>query len=93
VGSYLHERNLQANFESHQNPETMNTKTQTKLIRQGDYIAEIDITLTYTDSDWSPYLSLQEAQKLDHLRQALQQDDLQAAGQLARIYQLTPIAV
>jgi hypothetical protein len=71
----------------------MNTKTQTKLIRQGNYIAEIDITLTYTDSDWSPYLSLQEAQKLDHLRQALQQDDLQAAGQLARIYQLTPIAV
>lgn len=71
----------------------MNTKTQTKLIRQGNYIAEIDITLTYTDSDWSPYLSLQEAQKLDHLRQALQQDDLKAAGQLARIYQLTAISV
>jgi hypothetical protein len=71
----------------------MNTKVQTKLIRQGNYMAEIDITLTYTDSDWSPYLSLEEAQKLDRLRQALQQNDLHRAGQLARIYQLMPVAV
>lgn len=71
----------------------MNTKTQTKLIRQGNYIAEIDVTLTYTDSDWSPYLSLEDVQKLDHLRQALQQNDLTTAGQLARLYQLIPVAV
>jgi hypothetical protein len=71
----------------------MNPKLQTKLIRQGDYMAEIEVTLTYTDHDWSPHLSLPEAEKLDHLRRALQQDDLKAAGQLARIYQLTAIAV
>lgn len=71
----------------------MNTRTQTKLIRQGNYIAEIDVTLTYTDSDWSPYLSLEDAQKLDHLRQALQQNDLTTAGKLARLYQLIPVTV
>jgi hypothetical protein len=49
--------------------------------------------LTYTDSDWSPYLSLKESQKLDHLRQALQQNDLNTARQLAHIYELTPIGV
>jgi len=71
----------------------MKTKLQTKLIREGNYLAEIEITVTYTDSDWSPYLSLQESQKLDHLRQALQENDLNTARQLTHIYELTPIGV
>jgi hypothetical protein len=70
----------------------MNTKTQTKLIRQGDYMAEVEVTLTYTDHDWSPYLSLQEAEKLDRLRFALQQGDLVTATTMARVYRLTPVA-
>jgi len=70
----------------------MNTKTQTKLIRQGDYLAEVAVTLTYTDHDWSPYLSLPEAEKLDHLRRALQQGDLATATTMARVYHLTPVA-
>ena len=69
------------------------TKTQTKIIRQGEYLAEIEITLTYTDEDWSPYLSLEEAEKLDNLRLALQNNDLKTATQLARIYHLTPVTV
>lgn len=70
----------------------MNTKTQTKLIRQGDYVAEIEVTFTYTEHDWSPYLSLQEGEKLDTLRLALQQGDLATATNMARVYHLTPIA-
>jgi hypothetical protein len=70
----------------------MNTKTQAKLIRQGDYMAEVEVTLTYTDHDWSPYLSLQEAEKLDRLRFALQQGDLVTATTMARVYRLTPVA-
>lgn len=70
-----------------------NTKTQTKIIREGEYLAEIEITLTYTDEDWSPYLSLEEAEKLDNLRLALQNNDLKTATQLATIYHLTPVAV
>ncbi|MDJ1169988.1 hypothetical protein PMG71_11170 [Roseofilum sp. BLCC_M154] len=69
----------------------MKTKTETKIIRQGEYLAEIEITLTYTDHDWSPYLSLEEAQKLDHLRVALQNKNIKTASQLARIYHLTPV--
>lgn len=70
----------------------MNTKTQHKLIRQGNYMAEVEVTLTYTDHDWSPYLSLQEAEKLDRLRLALQQEDLATATKIARVYHLTPVA-
>lgn len=71
----------------------MNSKPKTKIIRQGKYIAEIEITLTYTDEDWSPYLSLEEAEKLDNLRLALQNNDLKTATELARIYHLTPVTL
>ncbi|WP_017292596.1 hypothetical protein [Geminocystis herdmanii] len=71
----------------------MKTKTQTKIIRQGEYLAEINIIVTYTDDDWSPYLSLEEAQKLDNLRLALENKDLKTATQLAQIYHLTPVAL
>lgn len=69
----------------------MKTKTQTKIIHEGDYMAEIQVELTYTDCDWSPYLSLMEAQKLDQVRLALRQNDLETASNLAHVYHLTPI--
>ncbi|MBD2653558.1 hypothetical protein H6G45_08645 [Synechocystis sp. FACHB-383] len=71
----------------------MNTKVQTKIIHEGDYMAEIQVELTYTSHDWSPYLSLAEAQKLDQLRLALRQNDIKTASGLARIYHLTPVVV
>ena len=69
----------------------MTTKTQTKIIHEGEYMAEVSVEMTYTPDDWSPYLSLQEAEKLDNLRLALHQNDLQKAWQIAKIYHLTPI--
>lgn len=71
--------------------QTMKIKTQTKIIHEGDYMAEIPVELTYTDSDWSPYLSLTEAQKLDQVRLALRHNDIKTASSLAKIYHLTPI--
>lgn len=76
-----------------QNEKVMNTKTQTKIFHEGDYMAEIEVELTYTDHDWAPYLSLAEAQELDRLRLALRHKDLKTASSLARIYQLTPVMV
>ena len=67
------------------------TKTHTKIIHEGEYMAEVSVEMTYTPDDWSPYLSLQEAEKLDNLRLALRQNDLQKASQIAKIYHLTPI--
>jgi hypothetical protein len=76
-----------------QNKKIMNTRTQTKIIHEGDYMAEVQVELTYTDHDWSPYLSLTEAQKLDQLRLALRQNDIKTASGLARVYHLTPVVV
>ena len=45
------------------------------------------------DKGWSPYLSLDDAYKLDDIRYALQQGDVKGAARLARIFTLTPVAV
>jgi hypothetical protein len=47
--------------------------------------------LIYTDEGWSPYLSLEDAYKLDDVREALKQGDLKAASRLGRVYRLTPV--
>jgi hypothetical protein len=42
---------------------------------------------------WAPYLSLDDAYKLDDVREALRDGDIKRASQLsARVYRLTPVA-
>ncbi|WP_107667291.1 hypothetical protein [Cyanothece sp. BG0011] len=69
----------------------MKTKTKNKIIHEGEYMAEVEVTMTYNDDDWSPYLSIEDAEKLDTVRLALRQNDLKTASKLAKIYHLTPI--
>ena len=70
----------------------MSTKPVTKLIREGNYVAEVDVELIINEDEWSPYLSLEDAYKLDDVRQALRQGNLDLATKLARVYTLTPVA-
>lgn len=71
----------------------MKTRKHTKLVHVGKYIAEVDVQLVDADEGWSPYLSLNDAYKLDDVRDALHRGDLKAASRLARVYTLTPVAV
>jgi hypothetical protein len=71
----------------------MTTRQVTKLVHEGEYIAEVDVELLITGEGWSPYLSLEDAYKLDDVRQALQRGDLEAASRLGRVYKLTPVAM
>ncbi len=71
----------------------MTTRHSTKLVHEGNYMADIDVELIEQETGWSPYLSLDDAYKIDDVREALRRNDLQSAGRLARIFQLTPIAV
>ena len=70
----------------------MNKKQKTKLIHEGDFIAEVDVELIDTGEGWSPYLSMQDAQKLDKVRQALREGRIKEATQLAKVFSLTPVA-
>lgn len=68
-------------------------KHSMKLVHEGQYIAEVDIDLIEEDTGWSPYLSFEDTQRLDEVRQALRRGDVRSAGRLARVYTLTPVAV
>ena len=70
----------------------MTRRKTTKLIHVGDYAAEVTIEMIYTDDDWSPYLSLEDAMKLDDVREALLKKDFKTAQELARVYALSPLA-
>jgi hypothetical protein len=70
----------------------MTKKRISKLVHFGKYVAEVDVTLIYTEDDWSPYLSVDDAMKLDDVREALREKDFETATKLARVYELSPLA-
>ena len=71
----------------------MKTRRKKKLIHEGQYVAEVEVDVIDADTGWSPYLSLEDAYKLDEVRAALARGDLKAAARNARVYSLTPIAI
>ena len=71
----------------------MNKRKETKYIHEGKFVAEVDVELIVTDDEWSPYLSLQDAYRLDDVREALQRGDLNSASKIARIFTMQPIAI
>ena len=71
----------------------MKKRVRTKLVHEGKYVAEVDVELLETGDEWSPYLSLDDAYKLDDIREALRRGDVKSAAQHGRVFTLTPIAV
>lgn len=71
----------------------MKTREASKLIHEGNYVAEVDVQLIDSDIGWSPYLPLDDANKLDEVRNALRQGDIKRAASIARVFILTPVAV
>ena len=69
----------------------MTKRRHTKLVHEGQYMAEVDVELIETDEGWSPYLSLEDAYKLDDVRAALRRGDLKSATRLSRVFSLTPV--
>ncbi len=69
----------------------MKKRHHIKLVHEGSYVAEVDIELIETGEGWSPYLSLEDAEKLDDVREALRREDIDAARNLSKIYRLTPV--
>jgi len=43
----------------------MTVLKKAKFVHEGKYAAEVDVELVVNDHEWSPYLSLEDAYKLD----------------------------
>lgn len=71
---------------------TMSNRRRVKLVREGRYVAEVDVELIEDDTGWSPYLSAEDAYKLDDVRDALRRQDIKAAANLARVFELRQVA-
>jgi len=70
----------------------MMKKKRIKYVHEGEYVAEVDVELIVDDTEWSPYLSLEDAYRLDNVREALKRGNIQEATKMARVYRLQPVA-
>jgi len=70
----------------------MSRRSTKRLVREGEFVAEVDVELLEAEGAWTPYLSLEDAYKLDDVRDALRAGDIAHASKLAnRVYRLTPV--
>lgn len=70
----------------------MKERQVTEYIHVGRLVAEVDVTLIETDSEWSPYFSIADVRKMEAARDALRRGDLKAAAAHGRVYEMNPIA-
>ena len=71
---------------------TMKQRKKSKYVHEGQYVVEVEVALVEDDTGWSPYLSVEDAYKLDDVRDALRRGDMESASRYGRIYELRPLA-
>lgn len=69
----------------------MSKKTRTKLVHEGNYVADVDVELIEEPDSWSPCLSLEDARKLDEVRTALERGDVESVSKNSRVFSLTRV--
>lgn len=70
----------------------MKRRMKTKYVHEGQYVAEVEVTLIENETGWSPLLNVKDAYRLDDVRDALRRNDLDSAAQYGRIYKLRSVA-
>ena len=74
--------------------EAVSVRSIMKFVRGGAFAAEVNVEILEEERSWAPYLSLEDAYKLDDVRDALRAGDIDRASRLAeRVYRLTPVGV
>lgn len=66
-------------------------RKKTKYVHEGRYVAEVDVEVLEDGTDWSPYLTVEDSYRLDDVRDALRQEDIQTASRYGRIYEMHPV--
>lgn len=69
----------------------MSPRQKIKLVHEGQYVAEVAVEVAESEQGWSPTISLEDAYKLDDVREALKAGNLKAAAQYGSVYELRPV--
>jgi hypothetical protein len=67
-------------------------RRSTEWVHEGRFAAAVDVELDYADDTWSPTLSLDDARKLERVRQALRRGDHDAVARDAKVFEMLPLA-
>ncbi len=70
----------------------MSVRKKKKYIHTGKYVAEVEVSLLEDQSEWGPYLSVEDALKLDNAREALRKGDIRLASTFGQVYELHPVS-
>jgi hypothetical protein len=68
------------------------TRKTVEFVHEGRFAAEVPVDLIEDEDGWSPYFSLEDARKLDAVRQALKKADITGAAKHARVFELLPVS-
>lgn len=63
----------------------MNRKA-VRFVHADKYAAEVEVELIPDDDAWGPYISRDDAMKLDRVRSALKRGDISSAAREARVF-------
>jgi len=71
----------------------MRVRKRKKYIHEGQYVAAVEVEVIEDETSWSPYLSIEEAYKLDDVREALRAGDLAAAATYGKVFRMEHVEV
>jgi hypothetical protein len=66
-------------------------KTEKRMVREADLVAEVTIELEFTDHEWSPFIKPADVEKLDSARRALRRGDIHEAAKYGTVFRLTKV--
>jgi hypothetical protein len=70
----------------------MKKQTKIKHIHESGYVAEVEIEIIEDETGWSPYIPVEEAEKLDAARDALKKGNLEEAAKYGDVYELRKVS-
>jgi len=74
----------------HETEKVVKRKTL-ELIHEGRYAVEVPVELIAEEGGWSPYLSMEDAKRLEAARLALRRGDLAETAKYGRVFELLPV--
>ena len=62
-----------------------------QMVYGDGYVPEVDISLIDTDQGWTPCITMEDAYKIDEVRESLRKCDIERISKMAWVFTLTPV--